>query len=831
MLSPSIAIITDNNILAIPLAIKLKKLKCIVEIVTNVNLKNLDEKRGYDYTIYIYLSQRDTISLVKNYSSKTIFIFPYFQTENTFKQIDGLKKKLKEIKEKTVSVLYLGELIGSHKLSTIHDFLNQTLVDVVIKQRVEVFKKDVVFYPITVRAATRQIVKSLFSFGYYGKEAAIISSGLTQSELIEILRRHTPALLVRPNKKSVRMFVADTKGKIVIKQNLEKEIVATLTNIAAHKEKYDLKIKKRPSNFNRKSYEKWLVRTAAALAVLIIWPTLLVFMMAFTQKIEWKLLERGNFYIAQKLFNVSKNTSSLLAGYLEFLPDIPGENIFLRPIDGVAKVLTRSSEIGISVARLGRMYHDLYDKVGEVEEYNLEGHAMDFSLELDHLYKELGFIESEIRQLKGLTKNSFASWVLYENDEDFRGKIIQVKRMVNELPDLLGQDKDKTYLILFQNNLSIRPTGGAIVSVAFITFSKGKLSNIEVLNTEVVDTYLKGFVVPPGPIAKYFESESFNLRDSNWDPNFAGAAEQAEWFIDKEIDRQVDGTIAIDVDLIYEILLFTGGVHIDKLEIDIDAKNLRQVILERPGSEIWSDLLSELLENLIKLDDSKKTKLLRTILKGLEEKHLLVFLHNVNAQRSISELGWDGALPDASCPGNCLADWVGLVESLTIDNDTSALTRRAADLDVAFEEGLVKRRYVILLENTASSGPERKVSSLYLRVVTPEESGFSPVVVKTDDEEKEIVPEVVTINGHKEAGIFIEVEPRTSLIIQFAWESPTNLSFDRPGEYKIFLRKQPGILDFPTKIKVNIPTISLTQTQILEYNTELSRDYILPISW
>jgi len=872
MYLPSVAIITDNNILAIPLADKLKKLKCSVETFETVNLKKLDDKRRYDYAIFIYLNQKDIISHVKNYSSKTIFVFPYAQTENTLKLIKDLKKKFKERKEGSVSTLYLGELIGPHKNLFKNDWLNQSLVDAVIKQSVEVFKKDIVFHPISVSAAIRQIVKSLFSFGYYGKEAAIISSGLSQSKLIEILRRQIPTLVIKPNKKSEAFVLEDTQGKIVIKQNLEKEIIKALKNIANHKENFTLKTPKKTRSFKKKSISARLVRAAALSVVLIFWPTLLIFFIAFSQKVEWKLIERGNFNLAQKLFYVSKNASSQLVSYLNFLPDIPGENIFLHPIEGAARVLTRSGEIGISVARLGSMYIDLYDNAGEAEEYNLEDYAMKVSLELDYLHNELGFVETEIEELRGFSKDIFANWILfqesenpaqsyavaggdeaieivpeghkskqkprvktrgslYENDGDLRENITQVKRIVNELPSLLGQNKDRTYLILFQNNLSIRPTGGVIVSVAFITFSKGKLSNIEVLNTEVVDTYLKGFVASPGPIAKYFGSESFNLRDSNWDPNFEGAAEQAEWFIDKEIDRQVDGTIAIDVDLVAKILLITGGVHIDKFGIDVDAKNLRQVILERSNNEIWSELLSELSESLIKLDDTKKTQLGRILVSGLEEKHFLVFLHNSYAQRSISELGWDGGLPDAGCPGNCFADWVGSVESLTNENNASAMTRRAADLNIVFEEGLVKRRYVILLENTSVPESEGRVSSLYIRIVAPEESGFSPVVVKTDEEEKEIVPEVLTINGHKEAGIFVEVEPGSRLIMQFAWESPANLNINKSGEYRLFLRKQPGILDFPTKIKVNIPEKSLTQEQILEYNTELSRDFVSRISW
>jgi hypothetical protein len=37
------------------------------------------------------------------------------------------------------------------------------------------------------------------------------------------------------------------------------------------------------------------------------------------------------------------------------------------------------------------------------------------------------------------------------------------------------------------------------------------------------------------------------LRDSNWDPDFEKSAGNAEWFLEKEINREVDGVMAIDL--------------------------------------------------------------------------------------------------------------------------------------------------------------------------------------------------------------------------------------------------------------------------------------------
>ena len=100
---------------------------------------------------------------------------------------------------------------------------------------------------------------------------------------------------------------------------------------------------------------------------------------------------------------------------------------------------------------------------------------------------------------------------------------------INALSYLLPPFKEiffnghKIYLLLLQNNMELRPTGGFIGSVGLLDLQDGKMNNLDILDVYTIDGQLKGHVDPPDPIRKYFNQPNWFLRDSNFDPDFANS--------------------------------------------------------------------------------------------------------------------------------------------------------------------------------------------------------------------------------------------------------------------------------------------------------------------
>jgi len=865
----SVAIITDINNLALSLASKLEKYNCRVRIFSEIS----DEltRIPCDYLFLIRLNQEDTdqrkskfiyddfkkliSSLSTNIQSKVVFIFPFILKRNSYKEIEFIKNNLLNKLKVDFTILYLGDLVDKKTDINRENTLGKLLVDAVFEKKVKLLKHDFNLYPLSVSSAVRQIIKNLFSFGFLGREAAIISSGITQTELIKIIEKHKGKIEVKRKYINNDYQVANTKGKIIIKQNLEKLILDKLSSIASIPQKTPINIsktqtvrKKLNKNKNSEIFPKsilkritknnWFTKVALILITLFLLPNLLLGVSVVSQQIAWNYLKKGNSYISLKLFRASRNLSTFLDDSFSMVEGLYPKNVIIFPPKKAAEILISASDAGFATLQTLEEFNRLFDLIIGEETDEIETLTSKISINLENLYRKSGFIESETNQISGYGKNVFTKLVLGERGDFLKKKGPQLIRILQKTPELMGGEKEKRYLIVLQNNMNLRPTGGVITSVAFITVENGKVINVEVSTSEEIDKNLKGFVAAPPAISKYYKIDGWSLKDSNWEPDYPSSAEQIEWFIDKEIDRRVDGVLAFDVDFASELLKIIGPIRINNLEIEIDAGNLQANTVVLDENNLWDDFLGEIIEKIIRLNSSERIKFMLTVFDNFEEKHLQLFLHNQDAGRAMSELNWDGSLPKTDCYGNCLVDWVSFVESSTTENNSSVFIQRTADLNITFEEGLIKRRYVVLLENSAEADKDLIYSS-YVRLVTPLESGFSPVLVKEFNISREVVPDTDISRGHKEAGVFVEVRPGTSVTLQFVWESPNNLDFNNSGEYNFFLRKQPGVKEFPTKINIDVKDEVnskdflgvLTNDYNLEYNTKLSRDLVSRIYW
>jgi len=217
----------------------------------------------------------------------------------------------------------------------------------------------------------------------------------------------------------------------------------------------------------------------------------------------------------------------------------------------------------------------------------------------------------------------------------------------------------------------------------------------------------------------------------------------------------------------------------------------------------------------------------------LERKNIQISLKNYQIMELLAELGWDGGLVNKECSNNCYSDTVSLIESTKEGNSTEV--SREYKFVASLEEGLIKRKLFVFLENNSNN-----VYSFYMRVLSPSESGFSPVEIVTNESEMSKSLEVRGVRSFKEAGIFEEILAKKTKALLFSWESATKLSYKEGGEYKLLVRKQAGMEGYPLEVEImfpenltftSTPPLALTNGSNFVYNTELSRDFVSRIFW
>jgi hypothetical protein len=92
----------------------------------------------------------------------------------------------------------------------------------------------------------------------------------------------------------------------------------------------------------------------------------------------------------------------------------------------------------------------------------------------------------------------------------------------------------------------------------------------------------KTHVELPQPIREAFPSlASWELRDSNWSPDFPTSARNAESFLRAETGKQVDGVIAIDPYFVASLLAIVGPTKVPETGDIVDANNFFATALNR----------------------------------------------------------------------------------------------------------------------------------------------------------------------------------------------------------------------------------------------------------
>jgi hypothetical protein len=100
-----------------------------------------------------------------------------------------------------------------------------------------------------------------------------------------------------------------------------------------------------------------------------------------------------------------------------------------------------------------------------------------------------------------------------------------VAQLGSQLMNTNGEEK--TFLILFQNNMELRPGGGFIGSFGILKIRDGRVTKFDVHDTGNFDGRIPDTVTPPYPMEQTLKIHSWKLRDSNWSPDWKENALQA----------------------------------------------------------------------------------------------------------------------------------------------------------------------------------------------------------------------------------------------------------------------------------------------------------------
>jgi hypothetical protein len=301
---------------------------------------------------------------------------------------------------------------------------------------------------------------------------------------------------------------------------------------------------------------------------------------------------------------------------------------------------------------------------------------------------------------------------------------------VFKIAEILKNKKElQTYLILFQNNMELRPGGGYIGAFGILKLKEGRVTEIGVHDTNVFDSRMNSEIKPPYPMEQTLNISNWELRDSNWSPDFAVNAEKAiELYKVQGGAEKLDGVVAISTELLMSFLEFTGPISIEgfpgeynhenaieKLEYQVELGYKEQDIEKGKRKYIMKYLAKEILEKAQNLNLNEKRKLLLRLENHLNQKDVMLNFHDSKIQQEIVDLNWDGDVIE-----NPTMDYLMMVDANLGAYKTDAKMKRYFSYRIDFSAEKPTAELKITYINTAKNRDWLTSDyQSYLRVYTP----------------------------------------------------------------------------------------------------------------
>lgn len=200
-------------------------------------------------------------------------------------------------------------------------------------------------------------------------------------------------------------------------------------------------------------------------------------------------------------------------------------------------------------------------------------------------------------------------------------------------------------VLLLQNSDEIRASGGFMGSIATLSLHNGKMTDlifydIYDLSNQITQTPS----APPGVYQYLSEGRGLALTDANWQADFSQAAQDIISLLDQTTLPETDLLIAINLDLVKNLLSITGPIYLPDFESNsqtVTPENLsnlaRQQRIEffagdKQKKHFLGQLYTSLKLQLAQIDQDQSIKLVTMLNQTTHNKNILLYSNNPDIQ-------------------------------------------------------------------------------------------------------------------------------------------------------------------------------------------------------
>lgn len=398
----------------------------------------------------------------------------------------------------------------------------------------------------------------------------------------------------------------------------------------------------------------------------------------------------------------------------------------------------------------------------------------------------------------------------------------QGKPLIKMLPNLLGNEGEKKYLILFQNDKELRPTGGFLTFYAIFKVEQGIIKVDTTSDIYELDKSISNPPPAPDILKKYLPKvPNFNIRDSNLSPDFYESMKTFNMLYERSSEKKnIDGIIALDTNVLVNVLNILGEVSVNgvtfnaKTDARCDCPQVVYVLedyADRPVNYIKENrkgIIGQLLFAIMQKALSSSPKLywgplFQAGIKDIQEKHILFSLKDKDAQKGLEALNWAGRIKDFT------GDYLHINDSNFGGAKSNMYVKQNVKMEYTVSpEGIIKKTLTIQYKNPrAHSNCSLEAGGLclnatlrdFLRVYVPKGS------ILSSSKGSEVKVGVKEDLGKTNFEGFITVKPLGTSKITYTYTLPFKVT--PKSNLPLLIQKQPGTGSIPYEITVNGKTV------------------------
>jgi hypothetical protein len=428
---------------------------------------------------------------------------------------------------------------------------------------------------------------------------------------------------------------------------------------------------------------------------------------------------------------------------------------------------------------------------------------------------------------------------------------VNAQPLIVKLPEILGEPTEKRYLVLFQNDKELRPTGGFLTAYAQFRFVRGKAILERSDDIYKLDEAKRKTFPAPKEILTYHKGvNTWNIRDSNLSPDLKLSLKQFEEMYETVSGAErIDGIITMDTHAMVEVIKVLGPIHVGGREFSAENDprcDCPKAVYEledyatRPVNYVRTDrkdIIGILMQTMLQLALGTSPsqywgQLFQVGLSQIHEKHIMAYFKDPEAQKAVEAFNMAGRIMTAEETASTLKykegmgwDYLHVNHANMAGQKSNMFVKEKFTKEVTTNtDGTITTKLTVDYKNPfpgSDCNLERGGLCLnaplrnWVRVYVPKGS-------KLQESKGTISPrsaqpqEMITYDSLEKTVFegFLIVNPKGIAKLEVTYVSPVKID----GKYNLLVQKQPGTQGQEFELKVNGKEKKFT----LETDTEIS---------